>query len=269
MRVEDLRQIHDSYDHIYLSPHLDDAALSCGGSIAAHLAQDARVLVVTLCTASPPPEGPFNAVAQEFHADWGLEAADVMAVRLGEELLAMERLGPDFFWAGMLDAIYRVPHAYTSRETLFSTPVPDDPLHAELRQLLAALRARAPHATLYAPLGVGDHVDHLVAYDAALATAGPALAFYEDVHYVLQPGALERRLAAVREPLAPSLIDISAVLERKIHAIAAYGSQVPELFGGEAQMASQITAYARSLASDGGGYFERVWRLSESVKRGV
>ena len=27
MQIEDLRQIHDGYDHIYLSPHLDDAAL--------------------------------------------------------------------------------------------------------------------------------------------------------------------------------------------------------------------------------------------------
>jgi LmbE family N-acetylglucosaminyl deacetylase len=261
MRVEDLRQIHDSYDHLYLSPHFDDAALSCGGAITTHQAGGARVLVVTLCTAAPPPEGPFNAVAREFHADWGLEAADVNAVRQREELLAMERLGCDFFWAGMLDAIYRVPDAYVSRETLFAAPDPHDPLHHELRRLLAALRARAPRATFYAPLGVGDHVDHLVTYAAALDTAGPGLAFYEDVHYVLQPGALERRLSAIRERLTPALIDIDATLEHKIHAIRAYQSQVPELFGGDAEMAAAITTYARSVVATGDRHFERIWKL--------
>ena len=53
------------YTRVYLSPHLDDAALSCGGTIAPD-----RALVITLCTA-PPSETNFNAVAVEFHAEIG------------------------------------------------------------------------------------------------------------------------------------------------------------------------------------------------------
>jgi LmbE family N-acetylglucosaminyl deacetylase len=261
MHVEDLRQIHDSYAHVVLSPHLDDAALSTGGTIASALAAGERVLVVTLCTAPPSPEGPFNAVAREFHADWGLEAADVMAVRLAEETTAMERLGCDYYWADALDAIYRVPEAYHSRETLFAAPTPDDPLHVELRRLLAALRARVPRARFYAPLGVGSHVDHLITYAAALAVAGPSTAFYEDFHYVLQPAALEQRLADVPEPLAPRLVLFDeAALGRRIHAIAAYESQIGELFGGAEPMARAITGYAAGLAAE--GYAERLWELA-------
>lgn len=264
MHVEDLRQIHDLYDHIFLSPHLDDAALSCGGAIAGALARGERVLAVTLCTAAPAPDGPFNAVAREFHGDWGLEAAEVAGVRLREETLAMERLGCDYYWAGLLDAIYRVPDAYVSRETLFNQPTPDDPLHTQLHQLLAALRARVPHAHFYAPLGVGSHVDHLITYTAAIETVGPALAFYEDVNYVLTPGTLEARLAAVSERLTPRVISFDeAALARKIDSIAAYASQVRELFGGPAPMAQAITRYAESVAGD--GYGERVWQLVDAA----
>src|ERR671924_35132 len=70
MHTEDLRQVHDVYDHVYLSPHLDDAALSCGGAIARHSSAGARVLVVTICTALPSPEGPFSSFAEEQHRQW-------------------------------------------------------------------------------------------------------------------------------------------------------------------------------------------------------
>lgn len=259
MFVEDLRQIHNTYEHVYISPHLDDAALSCGGSIASHVAAGRRVLIVTLCTAAPPPDAPSNAVAREFHAQWNLEAEDVMQVRLGEDRRAMEQLGADYFWAGLLDAIYRVPDAYVSRATLFNTPVPNDPLFDQLRQLLHRLRARIPGATFYVPLGVGDHADHLICYDVALEAAGPSLAFYEDVHYVLQPGALERRLEAVGMPLTPHRVDIDGALERKIRAIAAYESQVYELFGGPDAMARTMTAFAESRRPADGVYGEQVW----------
>src|SRR5215213_7233046 len=108
MQLEDLRQIHDGYDHIYLSPHLDDAALSCGGAIARHANAGARVLVVTLCTAAPPPAGPFSEFAQDHHLMWGLVPERAMAEREREDDLALERLNADTFRAGLLDAIYRM-----------------------------------------------------------------------------------------------------------------------------------------------------------------
>src|SRR4051794_20848991 len=152
MQFEDLRQIHDGYDHIYLSPHLDDAALSCGGAIARHANDGARVLVVTLCTAAPPPEGPFSTLAQAEHRGWGLAPAEVISTRLREDDLALARLDADPYRAGLLDAIYRRPDAYNTRDALFGIPAPDDVLLYSTRQLIAALHSRAPRATFYAPL---------------------------------------------------------------------------------------------------------------------
>lgn len=246
------------YDRVYLSPHLDDAVLSCGGAIAA---APQRALVITLCTAPPPPGVIFNAVAIEFHAEWGLAPDEVLRARLAEDAAAMAILGVDYVYAGWLDAIYRVPEAYHSRATLYRPPVPDDPLLPQVRDLLTMLVERAPQATIYAPLGIGHHVDHLAVFQAALACPPDRIAFYDDINYALIAGAVEQRLAEVAKPLAAELIlfDPSA-LRAKIEAIAAYRSQMAALFGGATAMETAITAYHAALAQDRGGYAERIWR---------
>jgi LmbE family N-acetylglucosaminyl deacetylase len=261
MHTADLRQVHDIYDHVYLSPHLDDAVLSCGGAIARHSANHQRVLVVTICTAAPPPEGPFSSFAEEQHRHWQLAPAEVVQARLHEDSLAMEHLVADSMWVGMSDAIYRLPNAYYNDETLFGEPAPDDPLLPMLRTFLRALRDRVPRATLYAPLGVGNHVDHQLTYAAARAGAGKAIAFYEDFPYVAASGALEQRMQALGEIFVNSTIDIDATLSRKIGAIAAYTSQIETLFGDAERMGSMIRQYAEELRPEVGTYAERLWLL--------
>jgi LmbE family N-acetylglucosaminyl deacetylase len=262
MRIEDLGQINADYGHIYLSPHLDDAALSCGGGIAAQRAADERVLVVTLCTAAPAPNMQFSDLALEFHRKWGLRPAEVVAARLHEERRALDILNADSYWAGMFDAIYRYPEAYNTRGSLFNTPAADDPLLPALRQLIGGLRERAPHATFYAPLGVGSHVDHLITHAAARAALNDALWFYEDLPYATRPGTLDQRLTALEGSRAPRTIAIDATFEQKIDAIKAYASQIGELFGGVDGMVRVMSDYMRGLRPEGGTYGERLWSLS-------
>jgi LmbE family N-acetylglucosaminyl deacetylase len=264
MITRDLEGLDGSYRHVYLSPHLDDAALSCGGMIVRQRAAGEAVLVVTLCTAAPPPTGPFSDLALEFHAAWGLSPAEVVAARLREDEAAMAALGCDALWAGELDAIYRHPAAYNTREALFGTPAPDDPLLPALRRLLAVLRERFPAATFYAPLGVGHHVDHQLAHRAALEAAGQPLALYEDFPYVARPGELELRMGDLEAPLAPRVTPVDGALAGKLAAIGAYASQMAELaasqLGREATpdeaMALMVAAVESYGASVGG---ERVW----------
>lgn len=258
MRISDLDQIRERYDHVYLSPHLDDAVFSCGGAILRQREAGERVLVVTFCTAAPDPRGPFSALALEFHRIWALDPSEVVAARLREDALAMERIGADYCWAGLLDAIYRAPHAYNTRARLFGALAPDDPQRPALEQIVRALRERAPEAQFYAPLGVGMHVDHQLVYDAARAAAGAPLTFYDDVPYVAKPGALEQRMEQIGAPLAARTVDISATLDRKIHAAHAYASQLDELFGGADEMERVVAGCARAGQSDGAAV-ERLW----------
>jgi LmbE family N-acetylglucosaminyl deacetylase len=263
MLIEDLRQIPDTYDHVYLSPHLDDAVLSCGGAIARHAATDARVLVVTLCTAAPLADGPFSAFARELHRLWGLGAGEVVAARLREDDMAIERLSADTFRAGLPDAIYRLPEVYDSNETLFGIPARGDPLLPAARELIAELWRRCPRAAFYAPLGVGNHVDHQIVHAAAREAAAEALAFYEDFPYVTRPQALEQRMAALGRAFVASTIDIDATLARKIAAIRAYTSQLSSLFDDPATLDRFVAEYAESLRPDVGTYGERVWINAE------
>lgn len=260
MQLTAIDQINDSYEHVYISPHLDDAALSCGGAIARHTAGAARVLVVTICTQVPPVDALFSPYAKAMHHRWGLAPSDVVTARLHEDVLAMERIGADCYWAGFPDAIYRMPDSYNSDAMLFGQPAKHDPLRQQLVQLLDELHALAPRATFYVPLGVGDHVDHQLVYDATIIGGwGHASAFYEDIPYVCRSGALEARMSKLQRQFVPSIIDIDSTLNRKFGSIACYASQINELFGGEAGMSEQLAAYHEMLRPEVGTYGERVW----------
>ncbi len=252
-----------TYDHIYLSPHIDDAALSCGGGIARFVGAGQSVLVVDICAGSPPPAGPFSPFAQQLHRQWALPPDEAVQLRIKEDIQALETLGADCLLLDMLDAIYRMPVAYADNDTLFGSVAAGDTLADSLRGHLAALAARFPTAIFYAPLGVGQHVDHQATYEAAagLALSGTSLAFYEDFPYVASPGALEKRLdqlggAAI---FLASVTDIDATLPRKISAIEAYASQIATLFGDLEAMASKVMAYAEGLRPEVGTYGERIW----------
>ncbi|MCS6887228.1 MAG: PIG-L family deacetylase [Chloroflexus sp.] len=269
MIASHLSELHCSYQHIILSPHLDDAALSCGGSIAAAVAAGEPVLVVTICTAAPPIDAEFSPLAQHFHAEWGLPPTAVMQTRLAEERVALAILGADGLWVGALDAIYRLPQVYHSRETLFGMPDPSDPLAATLRELCNHLRSRFPHATIYAPLGVGNHVDHQLACHAAAQMPGPVM-WYEDLPYAVRAGELERRLAQLDWPLRPLVRAIDERMTARLAAIAAYASQLAELSHsqlGHAATAAEagevinaaVRDYAHRVAPPGALYGERFW----------
>lgn len=262
MQLFDLQHIDNNYNHIYLSPHLDDAALSCGGSIALQQKNNERVLVVTLCTAAPSSVTAFSALAKEFHSQWSLSPDQVVSTRLQEEHLAMEHLDVDYYWANFLDAIYRYPTAYHSRDTLFNEPAIDDPLSSPLEELIQTLMDRIPQATLYFPLGIGSHVDHLLTYAIAAHQNDSKILFYEDFPYVAVPGALEQRRTKLDSRMISAMVTIDTVIETKLAAINAYTSQMNELFGGSDTMRQTVRQYAHSLCPDGKTYRERFWKKS-------
>ncbi|MEI7770652.1 MAG: PIG-L family deacetylase [Chloroflexales bacterium] len=260
IRLEDLAA---TYDHIYLSPHLDDAALSCGGSIARFVAGGQSVLVVNICAGSPPADSVFSPFAQQMHRQWALPPAEAVRLRIQEDVEALETLGADCYLLDRLDAIYRMPAAYVDDATLFGTVAPGDPLADSLRGLISALAARFPAAIFYAPLGVGQHVDHQATYDstAEFVRSGLSVAFYEDFPYAATAGALEHRLAQIggAEIFLPSITAIDATLARKISAVESYRSQISTLFGDLGAMSRSVSAYAEGLRPESGTYGERIW----------
>jgi LmbE family N-acetylglucosaminyl deacetylase len=242
------------YSAVYLSPHMDDAVLSCGGAIAARVVRGERVVVVTMCTCQP---GYVSRYAEAHHRDSALSNEEAVPVRRREDQAAMHLLGAEYLWLGMQDAIYRLPESYNSDEALFGVLRDEEVMVNTLISALLKVFSGCREAILYAPLAVGSHVDHQLARFGArsLEKAGLCVGYYEDIPYVLNDGALERGLASVFDtPYAASTraerIPIAETLEKKMAAIRCYASQVDDL--------APIRRYAYTV-SDNGTPAERVW----------
>src|SRR5262245_16193948 len=90
--------------HLYFSPHLDDVALSCAGTIANLRARGEAVLVVTFFTGDTGEALP--ALARHFHAAWQLGDRP-FAERCAEDIDAARLMDAAHRHEGLLDAIYR------------------------------------------------------------------------------------------------------------------------------------------------------------------
>ncbi|MBK8430550.1 MAG: PIG-L family deacetylase [Chloroflexi bacterium] len=125
------------YHALYLSPHLDDAVLSCGGQIAQQTAAGLPVLIVTLM-AGDPPARPLSAFAQKLHDRWQLDAATAVAARRAEDTAACDLLRADLQHWDIPDCIYRADPAtgtalYNDGGAIFGSVHPaDKQLAAEL-----------------------------------------------------------------------------------------------------------------------------------------
>lgn len=243
------------YHALYLSPHLDDVILSCGGSIFQQTQAGRRVLIVTVTAGDPPADLPPG--AQRLHAQWNL-GADAVARRRAEDQIACHIVGADYLHGAVQDCIYRrhpVTHAPLYSDVPLELFGPWNPVEQPLLEQLTAWFASLPPADqVYAPLTVGYHVDHQLTRLAAERCFGQQLAYYADYPYTDWPGALDKAVgdAALWDvettPLTP------AAIQARIHAIAAYTSQISSIFGSSAALAARVSA---AVAAWGG---ERCWR---------
>ncbi len=172
-------------DWIYLSPHLDDVALSCGGLVKEQTQSGLDVGIWTICAGDPPP-GPLSPFAESLHDRWQ-SGAEAMVLRRSEDSTACSILGASNRHFPIPDCIYRRvgpdnSPGYSSEESLFG------PLHhgesALISKLSHELSSTLPqHANVVCPLTLGGHVDHVLTRKAAEKT-GRYLWYYEDYPYV-------------------------------------------------------------------------------------
>jgi len=260
--------------HLFLSPHYDDVPLSAGATV--RLLADYGLAPETLVVfgSEPDRDRPLSAFAEEMHERWGLTANEVVASRQAEEAAAATELGAQTRILPFQDAIYR-GDSYQSNEDLFGSPATEE---MSLPKAIAASLdlADLPDATtrIYAPLGVGKHVDHQIVYLAGqeLAGKGWEVWFYEDIPYALRPMALDARLAEIGaatrlEPVAR--IPAESTWDRKIDAILRYPSQLETVFlqyvgvgTTREEISEALSAYA-ARAGDG-AMAERFWHLSDA-----
>jgi LmbE family N-acetylglucosaminyl deacetylase len=112
---------------IFLSPHFDDIALSCGGLVWELTTAGEDVSIWTVC-AGKPPRREFSAYAQLHHERWETGALAVEQ-RREEDKAACRTLKAGHQYFNIPDCIYRprqkkVPHYYTSGIDIFGAVQP-------------------------------------------------------------------------------------------------------------------------------------------------
>ena len=238
---------------IYLSPHFDDAVLSCGGLIFDQARAGIPVEIWTIFAGDPPP-GPLSEFATVNHKLWGTTTGEeTITMRKAEDEQATGIVGADLVQFDIPDCIYRRSPAgdYLYTETVITSPHPAD--RRLPRRIAAALKSELrKDDTLICPLSLGGHVDHVLARQAAESLHKPLL-YYADIPYLLNnPQTLGPAIAR----LESDLFNISSqALDAWLEGVAAYKSQVDSLFKGEGTLYDAIRAY---LAREAG---IRLWHV--------
>lgn len=164
----------DAKKLLVISPHLDDAVLSCG----ALLAQVPGATVATVFAGIPRQADRLTAwdAASGFR-----DARHAMLSRREEDRQALALLGVTPLWLDFCDSQY---HETASL--------------GELSDAASALIGRTCPDTILFPAGL-FHSDHALVHDAVLALlqrhAGAAWFLYEEPWYRRVPGLLQERLA--------------------------------------------------------------------------
>ena len=232
-----------------LSPHLDDAAFSCGGTLALLSRAGWRVVVATLFTRSVATPRGFALACQ---LDKGLgPKVDYMALRRAEDRAAIHALG-------LADPVHvplpEAPHrGYESAAMLFGPLLPGDSIAGALREVVDRLLADYTPNLVLAPQALGGHVDHIHVVEALRSVDRPTV-WWRDFPYAdRNPAPAEPfRDAMQARPGFAIRLDPKANAAKRAGCLA-YASQLGFQFGGPKGLEARLAAAGGTEAFRGDG----------------
>jgi len=227
---------------IYLSPHLDDAALSAGGLIYEQTQSGIPVEIWTFMCGDPHLTE-YSPLAQLLHAQWGFaDAKETVYKRRIEDTTAANILGAKVLHFDFLDCIYRrdANGDWLYPEGVFGTIRAED---AELpAQIAAAITPRlqpddparfnSPFQrserddVLVCQLGIGSHVDHVLVRQAAELLGRPLIYDIDMPYFLYKSNEFGDKAAGMKESTRRIT---ETALERWLDAVVEYKSQLPSL----------------------------------------
>jgi len=225
---------------IYISPHLDDAALTAGGFIYEQTRTGIPVEIWNIVCGFPPP-GELTPLAQLMHFQWNSGSAEeTVNMRRAEDAKATGILGATASYFDVPDCIYRRgPDGEPLYANIFVEPheaevgLPD-----QIAQSLLPLLQ--PDDRVICQLGVGGHVDHILVRQAAEQLGRPLWYTADQPYLFKQPGELAGFVAGMKASLH-SITE--AGLGAWVEATLAYESQLSSLFESTDQVSEAIMSY--------------------------
>ncbi len=176
---------------IFLSPHLDDVVLSCATWIMRLKKAGHEIEILNIFNSGEPHEA-----YQE---------------RMNEDAEAIKILDIQASAFDLSDAPFREVIQRTKGQILFVTPDEDQESLRQVARLLALKLNENAYDWVYAPLGVGWHLDHLIVHEAAIQSfALSKLRFYAERPYSMVKHQTELRIKSqeffIQEECAKDLV---------------------------------------------------------------
>lgn len=170
---------------IFLSPHFDDVALSCGGLVWS-LTQGGHSVEVWTIMGGFPPNQTFSEFAEGMHQQWGMPPDNIIETRRLEDVAACQAMGATprhFDWP---DVIYRQDPLtggplVTNNDELFGKS-PEIPLVEEIARMIST--DVPENSKLVSPISLGNHIDHRAVRQAADQSSRVDY-YYADYPYIL------------------------------------------------------------------------------------
>jgi LmbE family N-acetylglucosaminyl deacetylase len=253
----------DGMPLLVLSPHLDDAVLSCG-ALLSHACGRVPVTVVTLFTECAPP--PHTLSARQYLRQIGVADAErLYQARRAEDRTVLEGMRVEWLHAGLTDALFRrkperahgepwplerllpeLTHLYPTYRLHISSGhvAPGDAETLErILGIVRVLSAQGP-GLLLAPLGIGGHVDHVLVRTAA-ELSGQRAVYYNDFpyrqRYAVDAGFVRRNSLAKTTWFRE--------LQAKPALVRGYRTQAHALFpGGRVPLAPEVYLFPAAAA---------------------
>ncbi len=196
--MKDILRLSKTYDKfIFLSPHLDDAILSCGQLIIELLKKNADITVVTIFTKAKPntvsPQG------KQFLKQCGYKTSGKLFRDFNlEDKRVLGYLKAKCIHLGFTDAAWRTTGVgdpiYQNSDIQFSGSVSvcDKKLIKDVSQEIKSIINKLRGKTLvFAPLSVGGHVDHVITKKALEKINIPTI-YWKDYPYCLDKNLIKQ-----------------------------------------------------------------------------
>ena len=203
MQPDDItnRIIRSNKPCYFISPHLDDAALSAG-SLMSYLSRYTSVHVINVFT--QPDKPPFTYSAKSFIKQCGFsDAQKLYAQRKKEDAFALENIAHHITNLDFTDALWRkrqcnnwtlqkiaaiIPesiHLYPTYYLHVLSGTIDSDDQSTLTSLRHVLQHTIDNGIVFSPLGIGNHVDHLIVHAACQNLFVPTI-YWLDLPYALR-----------------------------------------------------------------------------------
>jgi glycosyltransferase involved in cell wall biosynthesis/LmbE family N-acetylglucosaminyl deacetylase len=240
--------IKDKKTCYFVSPHLDDAAFSAGGLIS-YLAKKTEVVVITVFTEARADKHSLSAIAYAKKCGFDVsEMKKFFALRKKEDKKLFESLGVSPIHLGFYDALWRKKKNINLIEKLLSCFLkdfryiyPTHRLHVgkgkifkddlinleKLQKRLKEVIGIGKNVYVFCPLGLGNHVDHIMVKTACTNTFVNVL-YWEDAPYNLY-NKVDKRLI-IKNGLNSVIFNKNQDERKSMYP--AYKTQFGKLFGG-------------------------------------